>query len=395
MHTQDISTADRLIAVLMLLLPVVIILNGMAASVFFILLACVIFIRFSGWKRGALFYKPALLMALLATTGALLSAIWSLTPWVSLATAGRGFAMLFITLAVLLTVRHHASLSLWARHYSIGIIAASLLLVLEFLPFGGLLYWSVHWFDMDYDRFFNKNINRGLCALAVLCWPALLVRGRQATYTVFLPLLVVAGIFSQHSLSAKIGVVLATVIFYLTLYSGKQAGRCILMAAILFVWCWPLIFYAGESEFRHHVYALLPESSQHRIEIWHFTMERWLEKPWLGWGVDTARVVPGGLEEVHPGWAAMPLHPHNGPLQVLFEQGIIGYMLLMAVLGWLAMRSMRLIQDRMVYAVVCASWMAYLVIGFSAFSIWQAWWLATGLMVVIINTLFMGRPQKE
>jgi O-antigen ligase len=65
----------------------------------------------------------------------------------------------------------------------------------------------------------------------------------------------------------------------------------------------------------------LPPSWAARIDIWTFAVSRSLDKPWLGWGYESARqFIP-----------VIPDHPHNLSLQAWLEMGIPG-LLLMAVL---------------------------------------------------------------
>ena len=80
------------------------------------------------------------------------------------------------------------------------------------------------------------------------------------------------------------------------------------------------------------------ESAGHRLLIWRFTGARIAERPWLGWGLDAARAVPGGDVEARPGEKFLPLHPHNAALQTWLELGVPGAMLFALFLGWLWLR---------------------------------------------------------
>ena len=40
----------------------------------------------------------------------------------------------------------------------------------------------------------------------------------------------------------------------------------------------------------------LPNSFIHRLLIWDFTLNRIAERPLFGWGLDTSRAIPGGVE---------------------------------------------------------------------------------------------------
>lgn len=62
----------------------------------------------------------------------------------------------------------------------------------------------------------------------------------------------------------------------------------------------------------------LPASWAARIDIWSYAVSRALEKPWFGWGYESAR-----LFDPH-----IPVHPHNLSLQAWLELGIPGLLMM-------------------------------------------------------------------
>ncbi|MFM8615049.1 MAG: O-antigen ligase family protein, partial [Alphaproteobacteria bacterium] len=82
--------------------------------------------------------------------------------------------------------------------------------------------------------------------------------------------------------------------------------------------------------------ANLPPSAVHRLVIWDFAAQRLAEKPITGWGLAASRAMPGGRAQpdaatldrlnikapalrdfvTQPHAELMPLHPHNGALQL-------------------------------------------------------------------------------
>ena len=96
----------------------------------------------------------------------------------------------------------------------------------------------------------------------------------------------------------------------------------------------------------------LPNSTTHRLLIWQFVTQRIFEKPFLGWGVNTARQIPGGGEKytlkvdtpnnkkiVLFRESFLPLHPHNASLQIWLELGAVGAIII-AVFGWIFIRKL-------------------------------------------------------
>ncbi|HTT79067.1 MAG TPA: O-antigen ligase family protein, partial [Stellaceae bacterium] len=76
-------------------------------------------------------------------------------------------------------------------------------------------------------------------------------------------------------------------------------------------------------------------SAGHRLLIWSFAGDRIAERPFLGWGLDSARAIPGGKDAIRPGQSWLPLHTHDGPIQVWLELGAPGAALLALLAGWL------------------------------------------------------------
>ncbi len=140
----------------------------------------------------------------------------------------------------------------------------------------------------------------------------------------------------------------------------------------------------------------LPFSALHRMLIWDFTAMRIAERPILGWGMEASREVPGGrgnppadildhLRVTDPARRAafaaphvqiLPLHPHNGALQVWLELGAIGA-LLAAWLAWaLGVAAARApCPPAAAGALASAAVTAML-----SFGAWQAWWVAAMLL---------------
>jgi O-antigen ligase len=142
----------------------------------------------------------------------------------------------------------------------------------------------------------------------------------------------------------------------------------------------------------------LPITALHRMVIWDFAGSRIAERPALGWGMEASRTIPGGRDApstaqldrlrvtdaerrawfASPNVQVLPLHPHNGALQVWLELGAIGA-LIAAALAWrLGLGAARApCPPAATGALASAAVTAML-----SFGAWQAWWIAAMLLAV-------------
>ena len=140
----------------------------------------------------------------------------------------------------------------------------------------------------------------------------------------------------------------------------------------------------------------LPPSAAHRLLIWDFATARIAERPLLGWGMEASRAVPGHRDAPPPGaldrfglggvgpdaWLRraqlLPLHPHNGALQLWLELGLVGAALGAALVGLLALACRRSARPAVATAMLGSAAVTALL----SFGIWQEWWVGAELMAL-------------
>ena len=107
----------------------------------------------------------------------------------------------------------------------------------------------------------------------------------------------------------------------------------------------------------------------------------------VGWGLDASRTFGNSI----------PLHTHDGALQVWLELGAVGALLMATAWLFLLKAIYDLVEvDRRLAAVAAASACAYLMIGAVSFGVWQEWWLALGaLAFAVIVALKRARPDAQ
>jgi O-antigen ligase len=153
--------------------------------------------------------------------------------------------------------------------------------------------------------------------------------------------------------------------------------------------------------------ASLPPSAVHRLVIWDFAAARIAEKPITGWGLEASRAIPGGrarpdaatLDRLNirapaqrdflamPHVQVMPLHPHNGALQLWLELGGIG-----ALIGAALILALGVAASRSAAPAVGAGILASAAVtGMLSFGLWQAWWVASLLLAMVALALVPRR----
>ncbi|MFP6735830.1 MAG: O-antigen ligase family protein, partial [Rhodospirillales bacterium] len=154
----------------------------------------------------------------------------------------------------------------------------------------------------------------------------------------------------------------------------------------------------------------MPTSVVPRLSIWEFAAQQTLERPILGWGLNSSRILPGGGEKVviyddrvgdgrqkqlH-NESKLPLHPHNQALQIWLELGGVAAVIV-AIFGGVILY--RFSAARIAEAPLFGLVTSYLVFAFSSFGAWQNWWIA-GLFLVAVIWKTLGRdpgtmPQSD
>jgi O-antigen ligase len=133
----------------------------------------------------------------------------------------------------------------------------------------------------------------------------------------------------------------------------------------------------------------------HRAEIWSFVAGRIAERPLLGWGLDSSRAMPGGKDKVDGANEVLPLHPHNGILQLWLELGAIGAAIGAAIAMRAAWRATDPDEDPATRFAMAGSLAAALAVYATAYGAWQGWWMATLWLVAAFASASTraGRPR--
>jgi len=346
---------------------------------------------------------PFLLILALALWAAS-SALWAINTKAALegaaSLAGCGVALLLVldtAIALDRTSRQRAITSFFA-----GFTLATTMLLTDMVSGGHLAGWFRNYdiSDVFQQELALRSLNRGITLLAMFSALAVLAiwNLRQPSRR-WVGLALTAAALSCALFWGKDAVVLAVVAgtgaAVLALLPGRWPWRLLGGGMAVMVLLWPLVVrpLPGPQQIWEQ-WQGWPQSLQHRLFIWKFAVDNVAARPLLGWGMNSAKYIPGGNQDVTVGpknrgtrWRPLPLHPHNAILQWWLELGAIGAILAGGV-AISAIRALCRLPDRPRRLVSAAIFGQACVVSLLSFGAWQSWWLAGLIFCVwLINIL--------
>lgn len=302
-----------------------------------------------------------------------------------------GVGLLALVAQVGAETRHRA---IWG--VAVGAALGCTIAIVDILAGGAVTGWvrgsaaTGNWLTHAYSR--GAAIS-ALLLPALIAWAALVERGRSwalAAAAVVLALSLLAG-----SWTVVVALCLAAVAAVLA-WRGRWVRNVVIAAAALFLLASPVL--VGELLSVKAVcsnLASIEPSLRHRLLIWDWTGARIAERPIAGWGFDNARVVPGADDEAAPETCALagdwylpgtlpnlPLHPHNGGLQIWLELGGIGAVLFAAMFLKLLRAGFRLSGPGVGASLVAAVAAGYGTVAAASFGLWQGWWVGAQILIL-------------
>lgn len=257
-------------------------------------------------------------------------------------------------------------------------------------------------FDQKFSVSPLQQLNRAAAVLAVSMWPTILWIWREKYRVIALIfwLLCLVTLWKLENETAFSAAIVASMAALLVAIKPKVlvgVFSIFLFLAVITAPIWPQTLLSPERwlEFSCNYTA---SSALHRLYIWQFAVKKTLEKPVTGWGLNTARIMPGGRDviEIRPpcktNWTSgesLPLHTHNAILQIWLELGGVGAVILAAILGFVNMGVQNL--SRALTAFSQGQVAAAVLIAGLGFGAWQSWWLS----LLWLSTLIMVSLRKE
>jgi exopolysaccharide production protein ExoQ len=244
-------------------------------------------------------------------------------------------------------------------------------------------------------RFLN-NFNRPLSLLSIMIWPAAVtLTDRRPAYGIAAVVACLALFATFQTAAATAAVAMGAIVFtgvyaaprIMAPLTGTLLGIAVLLA--------PTIDHILPPPKAMFEQLSLPRSAYHRLLIWRFASEKIAERPFLGWGFNTSRAIPGGKENLDVSEAAMPLHPHNTALQWRLELGILGALLGAGLFFVATDIARRYGRNRIAQAGGVATVASAFCVAMLSFGAWQSWWLSGLFIIAGMTVLACRNPEKS
>lgn len=243
---------------------------------------------------------------------------------------------------------------------------------------------------------YMNDFNRGLNVFAILIWPAILFSFRHKFVYGLVMFLVAILLLSHFSTNAAFLATLAGAVVFVAVFAAPRiTGIAVTLIVTAYFIAAPAINHFLPPPKELWQATDLPRSAYHRFLTWQFTTERIVERPFLGWGFNSSRSIPGAQEPLDVFEAALPLHPHSAPLQLWLELGVLGALIAGAAVSLVGERIRRRSSDKLSQAVASAAFVSATSVMCLSYGIWQSWWMSALFLAAGVTMVAAARPVGE
>lgn len=366
-----------------------------AATLFTIMAAAALGLHFWPRRFPLAVARPYLLLMAALCLWAVLSALWAY----DLRADGLGALRLCAMMAgglVLVSLARRLNpdeARRFRRFFVLAYAAIAGLIAFDLLSGMQVMRLTYAWRGMTVPASFTfvHDTKHRAILMAILMAPAFLAAKREWGLRAALPLAAVASLLvvahrSETALLALAGGMIAAPLSFWRPKATLWAG----LAGLVLLFLLPP-FLPGNLPTAQEFGQAHPEVStslRHRLAIWEYALNRVTERPILGHGFDAAREIGGRepkrmieLGTIHgvpyqPYFEPIPLHTHNGVIQLWLELGAVGALIggLLLTLLW---RRIHTLADPWERAGRTALFVAVMAPVLSSYGLFQAWWVGT------------------
>ncbi len=336
-----------------------------------------------------------------------LSAFWSIDIANTFKDASKLFLLLLIGLVVFIFMKSDViKSSKFIYMIAFGVIAASFVMLIDYNSHG-FLSKIVRSYKAGYV--YNlSDLNRGVVYLSFSVWSLIIVFFYQAKFFILATTVVtaIATVLLLDSLTATVGLCVALVVLLTCIIMKRLAIYVITLLMAVGVIITPfLAVNMNPVALANNELIHTGGSVKHRLFIWDFAAKKAIEKPLLGWGFDSSRAIEVTKEDKIPDcWGAqiitesmsdcvwtestrpyiLPLHPHNGTLQIWLELGALGLLIYITLIVYTGVKIARMEDSvSLERSVYFSLFVQFIVIQQTGFGMWQNWLWAAFILAII------------
>lgn len=335
----------------------------------------------SSWHEEwqAMYARPVALTLLAILVWWAVSLIWSPDPSYALRD-GAGIILMILALVYLPMQLARTTLLSPSMIVLIGTAICALLMICEFMG-------NTHLYDRFDPSAELWDLNR-IALFLTLMLPAIALAARhggvEALLAAFTGTLSVMAILLSEGQSAQLALLVGVLAASIALL--PIAGRLVAVVCVVGVLAMPLLVKSLDTGPVHRALSNLPSANAvHRVALWVGYQSILRERPIIGWGAGAARHagMTGRATEVavERGYPRVATSPHNAPLEIWTELGLIGAALTSMLLWFVGAAIDRQRGEvRVALTFIFASAATY---SFVSSSLFQGWWLSSLAMALV------------
>ena len=360
-------------------------------------LLTIIVIWFQGGLKNISFYiSPPLIFLGLLLIWAGMSVFWTVSPIPALKTfMALGVTSIFAFL--LISCLTKATPELISKVYTV-VRFSGFFLMLFIIFHASIFLFYKGFFTGDLSKFDVIKPTGSILGLTVFVGCAFMLAHKSKFFPAFMIFVLLSLLaYLTRCQTAIYGIILASSMFILSYAMPFWITRISMVSAYIFLLFSPLIYvyiFPPSKIIELPVLKqIINNSLFHRILAWEFYSKKFLENPFLGWGIESSRYLP--TEPVLAVGYDNLLHPHNSSAQAFVELGIVGgilYAFFFASLFWVVGKH---VKDRLSVAV-CNATIAF---GFIAaeitHNIWRNYWLSLVALTGGLIILFLKAREAQ
>lgn len=242
--------------------------------------------------------------------------------------------------------------------------------------------------------------NRAATILAVLAGAGMLLALRRGLVwlAAAMPLAAMAVIVGTESSAAAVALALGAVAFVAGWLAPRRVPLALAVMLAGGMLAAPLIVKLTYALPGVATIAQAPTSYGHRLRIWAHAVDLIGEKPIIGWGFDASRDLTTGVpptDTLGPNADLMPLHPHNGALQIWVELGFVGAAIAAIAAAVACLASGRVLSGRGARAALAALVVSATTVACLSYGIWQEWWQGGLWLAAALTIAVAGGPSPR